>query len=147
MTGRCRRTGRPRFHIWGVRPRPPREGGNAAILMLAGAGLVMVLLIGLADLASYFIARTRAQTAADSAALAAVAELIPSIGEDPEGKAEEYANANGAELLECSCSMGTSIAEVRVAVPVRLTLKGLAGKQSVEARAKAEIALPAGSRG
>lgn len=112
--------------------------------MLAGAGLVMVLLVGLADLASFFIARTRAQTAADSAALAAVAELIPTIGEDPEGKAEEYANANGAELLECSCSIGTSIAEVRVAVPVRLALRSLGGMQSVEARAKAEISMPAG---
>ena len=142
MTCRLRRTGRPTFHFWGVGPRPPREGGNAAILMLAGAGLVMILLIGLADLASFFIARTRAQTAADSAALAAVAELIPSIGEDPEGKAEEYASANGAKLLECSCSMGTSVAEVRVAVPVRLTLKRLGGMQSVEARAKAEISMP-----
>jgi secretion/DNA translocation related TadE-like protein len=126
------------------RKGPDCEGGNSAIVMLAGAGMVMVLLIGLADLASYFIARTRAQTAADSAALAAVAELIPSIGEDPEAKAEEYANANGAKLLECSCSMGTLIAEVKVAVPVKLALRSLGGMRSVEARAKAEISMPSG---
>lgn len=144
MIGERRTTGRPNLHRLRAGRGSILERGNAAILMLAGAGLVMVLLVGLADLASFFIARTRAQTAADSAALAAVAELIPTIGEDPEGKAEEYANANGAELLECSCSIGTSIAEVRVAVPVRLALRSLGGMQSVEARAKAEISMPAG---
>jgi secretion/DNA translocation related TadE-like protein len=115
------------------------EEGNASIVILGGAGLVMLLLVGLADLASFFLARTKAQTAADSAALAAVAELIPTIGEDPQGKAAQYAGANGAELLECSCSMGSTVAEVTVAVPIRLTLHRM---QAVHARAKAEISLP-----
>ena len=115
------------------------EDGNAAIVMLGGAALVMLLLVGLADLASFFLARTKAQTAADSAALAAVAELIPAIGEDPEGKAEEYATANGAKLVECACSTGETVAQVTVAVPVRLTLVPM---EFVQAKAKAEIALP-----
>ena len=82
-----------------------RRRGNAAIVMLSGIAFLMVLLVGLTDL-RLFIARTKAQTAADSAVLAAVAELIPVIGEDPEGNAEEYAEANGARLLECVCEMG-----------------------------------------
>lgn len=116
-----------------------RESGNASIVMLGGAALVMLLLVGLADLASFFLARSKAQTAADAAALAAVAELIPTIGQDPQGKAEEYAQANGAEFVACSCSTGSAVAEVTVAVPVQLTLSSM---RSVQARAKAELALP-----
>ena len=119
--------------------RSKAEDGNSAIVILGGAGLVMILLLGLADLASFFLARTKAQTAADAAALAAVAELIPAIGEDPQGKADQYASANGAEVIECSCSIGSTIAEVTVAVPVRLTLHPM---PVVQARAKAEISLP-----
>ena len=115
------------------------ERGNAAVVILGGAGLVMLLLVGLTDLASFFLARTKAQTAADAAALAAVAELIPSIGENANGKAEQYAAANGGDLVECSCSMGSSVAQVTVAVPVRLTLHSM---RTVTASAKAELSMP-----
>ena len=115
-----------------------QESANASILMLGGAALVMLLLIGLSDLASFFLARSKAQTAADAAALAAVAELIPTIGEDPQAKAEEYASANGAELVRCACSMASDVVEVTVVVPVHLTLRTV---DAVHARAKAEIAL------
>ena len=61
------------------------EHGSAAIAPLVAVAIVMVMLAGQGDLTSFFIARTRAQTAADAAALAAAAELIPGIGTDPVG--------------------------------------------------------------
>lgn len=109
------------------------------LMMMGSVGIAMLLLLGLGDLSAYLLARSAAQTAADSAALAAVAELIPEIGEDPEGKANEYARANGAELIECRCSMGSSVAEVVVAVPVRMNLERLSGVHDVRANAKAEV--------
>ncbi|MGQ0680443.1 MAG: pilus assembly protein TadG-related protein [Actinomycetota bacterium] len=121
------------------------ESGNVTLVMLAGVGIVMVLLLGLGDLSAYLLARTTAQTAADSAALAAVAELIPEIGGDPEGKAKQYARLNGAQLVSCSCSMGSNAAEVVVAVPLKMSLERLSGIKQVRAASKAEIHLPSGS--
>lgn len=121
------------------RTRQPAETGNAGLIMVAGVGLVMVLLLGLGDLSAYFVARTRAQTAADAAVLAAVAELVPGIGVDPQAAAGRYASANGARLVQCRCPMGSSAAEVIVSVPVRLSLKPVSGITQVRAGARAEI--------
>jgi secretion/DNA translocation related TadE-like protein len=115
------------------------ERGSVAIASLAGMALVMVLLAGLGDLASFFIARTRAQTAADAAALAAAAELIPGIGTDPISQAREFASANGGRLVGCQCRLGTSEAIVTVAVPVRFTLQRIGSITDVRARAQAEV--------
>jgi hypothetical protein len=60
--------------------------------------------------------RARAQTAADSAALAAVAESSPYGQGLHEKAAVDYAHANGAELLECLCRAGATAAQVRVEV-------------------------------
>lgn len=60
--------------------------------------------------------RSRAQTAADSAALAAVAESSAYGRGLHEPAAREYAHANGAELLECLCETGATAAQVRVQV-------------------------------
>lgn len=120
-----------------------RESGNITLVMLGSVALAAVLLLGLGDISAYLLARTKAQTAADSAALAAVAELIPEIGIDPQAKADEYASANGAQLIECRCAMGSSVAEVVVSVPVRMSLKGLSGVTDVRAEAKAEVRRPA----
>ena len=118
--------------------------GNASIAVLGGIAMVMVFALGLTDLAVFFLARTRAQTAADSASLAAAAELIPGLGGEPEAKAEEFASANGARLLECRCELGSGVAEVAVAVPVRMTLSVLSGVKEVEAESRAEITSPPG---
>lgn len=120
------------------------QGGNASIAVLGGIAMVMVFALGLTDLAVYFLARTRAQTAADSASLAAAAELIPGLGGEPEAKAEEFAAANGARLLECRCELGSGVAEVSVAVPVRMTLTALSAVKEVQAQSRAEITSPSG---
>lgn len=121
------------------------DSGNVSIAMLGGTAIVMVLLVGVADLAVFFLARSRAQTAADSAALAAAAELIPAIGIDPKGKANEFASANGATLLSCECAMGTDTATVRVSVPVAMMLPGLSEMTEVTADSRAKINLAAAS--
>jgi secretion/DNA translocation related TadE-like protein len=102
----------------------------------------MVMTAGLGDLASFFLARTRAQTAADASALAAAAELIPGIGTDPLGKADEFASANGAELVACDCSLGSAEVVVTVAVPVHLSLGRVGGIHEVKAHARAQVLSP-----
>ena len=121
------------------------DHGNASVAVVGGMAMVMVFLLGLSDLAVYFIARTRAQTAADSASLAAAAELIPGIGEDPEGKAREFADANGASLVTCDCDPGGKVAQVSVAVPVNMTLPAFSVVKEVKAHSRAEITLPGSS--
>lgn len=120
--------------------RPFRsERGNAAIVSLVGMVLVMMMLSGLGDLASFFIARTRAQTAADAAALAAAAELIPGIGADPVSQASQFASKNGGRLVGCECRLGESDVVVTVAVPVRFVLMRMGPMTDVRARARAEV--------
>lgn len=60
--------------------------------------------------------RTRAQTAADAAALAAVYESGPYGSAEPERVARDYARLNGARLMECDCIAGASEMEVEVAI-------------------------------
>jgi len=122
---------------------PQADHGNASIAVVGGVAMILVFALGLSDLAVFFIARTRAQTAADSAALAAAAELIPGLGTEPEAKAEEFATANGARLTGCRCALGTSVAEVSVAVPVTLTLSAFSDLTEVRARSRAEVVSPA----
>ncbi len=125
----------------GLKPRS--DSGNASVALVGGVAMVMVFALGLTDLAVFFLARTRAQTAADSAALAAAAELIPGLGTEPEGKAREFAEANGAKLVGCDCALGSGVAEVSVSVPVKMTLSGLSDVREVKARSRAEVASPA----
>ena len=127
----------PRSRLWSA------DRGNASVAVVGGAAVVMVFLLGLSDLAVYYMARTKAQTAADSASLAAAAELIPGIGEDPEGKAREFAAANGAELTACDCAPGGSVVQVTVSVPVSMSLSALSDLKEVKANSRAEINLSA----
>jgi secretion/DNA translocation related TadE-like protein len=128
-----------------VRGLSKLDHGNASVAVVGGMAMIMVFLLGLSDLAVYFIARTRAQTAADSASLAAAAELIPGIGEDPEGKAREFADANGANLVACDCAPGGTVAQVSVTVPVKMTLSAFSDLKEVTANSRAEITLPGSS--
>ena len=60
--------------------------------------------------------RVRAQSAADAAALAAVAESGPYGGGDPEIAATEYSRLNGARLVACACSSGATAMQVEVMI-------------------------------
>jgi Flp pilus assembly protein TadG len=60
--------------------------------------------------------RSRAQLAADAAALAAVSESVPGGGGRHEATARAFAEANGAYLLECECRPNATYAQVTVAI-------------------------------
>ncbi|MGH2817942.1 MAG: D-alanyl-D-alanine carboxypeptidase family protein [Actinomycetota bacterium] len=83
--------------------------GISCLLALLSAGFAV-------QLSHVSTLRFRAQTAADSAALAAVAESSAYGGGLHEKAARTYAHANGAELLECLCQAGATAAQVRVEV-------------------------------
>ncbi|MCA1840385.1 MAG: Rv3654c family TadE-like protein [Actinomycetota bacterium] len=115
------------------------QRGSAAVLVLAGALVTMVLLLGLGDLGVFLISRNRAQTAADAAALAAAQELLPGSAAEPASQAARFALKNGAKLLSCRCAPGDRQAVVEVSVPVRFSIvKGL-GVTEVRAKALAEV--------
>jgi Flp pilus assembly protein TadG len=84
-------------------------GGIASLLALLSAGFTT-------QLSHVSELRSRAQTAADSAALAAVAESTTYGHGLPEISARRYAQANGAELVECLCRVGATAAQVRVEI-------------------------------
>ena len=84
--------------------------GCLALLMTAALGLGIALVGGAAT------RDARAQTAANAAALAAVAESAPGGSGQPEAQARRFAAANGARVVECVCTPGSSAMQVRVAV-------------------------------
>ena len=86
---------------WRRRPTGTRdEGGAATVLVLAMAGVLMFVLVGLSAASGLVSAQRRAQSAADLAALAGAAAV-------PDGaagcdEAERISTANGAALAACS---------------------------------------------
>jgi secretion/DNA translocation related TadE-like protein len=120
-------------------------GGERGSVSIVAAGLMVVALIlamGAADLARVLTAASRAQTAADAAALAAAQELaLGSPGSGPADLAAEYADRNGAGLTRCSCEAGTTEATVTVLVEVGSLLL-LPGSRVVTAQARAVVEVP-----
>jgi secretion/DNA translocation related TadE-like protein len=117
------------------------QRGSVSILMVAGAALLSLTSLAVADIGSMLLARGRAQQAADAAALAAVVRQAPVLhqGDDPEGAAREVAAHNGATLLSCECEVGTTDSTVEVQITARLVfLKGWFGR-SVRATARAHL--------
>jgi hypothetical protein len=68
------------------------------------------------DVTTTYVQRTRAQTAADAAALAAVAESTPYGSGDPRAAAERFAALNDAVLVRCLCEPAATAVQVTVAV-------------------------------
>ncbi|MEO7803998.1 MAG: Rv3654c family TadE-like protein [Actinomycetota bacterium] len=120
------------------------DRGSAAIALMGAVAFVMVIVAGLGDLAIFTVARSKAQTAADAAALAAASEQVPGIGRDPVGLARRFAAANGARLVSCSCPLGAKETQVTVQVPVKFLLIGAIANGSVGASARAEMNLDSG---
>jgi len=117
------------------------ERGTISIVMAAGALVLAVLSLGVADLGSMLAARAKAQAAADSAALAAAVRLTPVLGQagDPAEAASEEAHANGATLVSCACSPGDTTATVEVEVAPRIVFLAAWRARPVHATAKAVI--------
>jgi secretion/DNA translocation related TadE-like protein len=119
------------------------QRGSVSVTLAAGILVVLVVTMGIADVGRVLVARSRARTAADAAALAAADELGLPTGRDPAELAAEYAMRNGATLTACACNVGTFQADVAVTVPVGDLLL-FPGARDAVARARAVVDLPAG---
>lgn len=119
------------------------ERGSAAVLLLAVAGLVLLLALGVADAGIAFSGRLHAAAAADAAALAAAPVTFRPFGAtgSPAAEARRLAGANGAVLTKCSCPVDRTWRPrvVEVAVERRVELIGL-GAITVRASSRAEFA-------
>ena len=119
------------------------QRGSVSVLLAASILAVLVLVLGVTDVGRVLIARSKARTAADAAALAAADELALPTGADPAVLAAEYATRNGADLTACTCTTGTFEAVVMVEVTTGDLLL-FPGVRVVVARARAVVDLPGG---
>ena len=120
------------------------ERGSVSLVVAAAVGMALIVTMGAADVGRALIARSRAEAAADLAALAAAQELALPSGTEPAQLATDYAARNGARLVSCECAEGTYEATVRVVVPARGFLLPLADRDVVGI-ARAIVDLPAES--
>jgi secretion/DNA translocation related TadE-like protein len=91
------------------------EGGSATLLVVAMAGVLMLLGSALAVVAAMVVAHRAAQSAADLAALAGARDVA--IGRDGCAGASQIADANGARLTHCTVSGRVVDVEVMVNGP------------------------------
>lgn len=110
--------------------RQPREEGAATVLVVAMAGVLMFVLIGLSAISGLVTSQRRAQAAADLAALAGAASAMA--GEDACVQAARIASANDAQLDSCADTGGDVVVQVRVPGP---TWSGRLVRVSAAARA------------
>lgn len=121
-------------------PRPASDRGSITLLSAAMLAALVVLAMGAADVARVLHAASRAQTAADAAALAAAQELALPSGSVPRELASDYAQRNDATLISCTCEPDTTEAVVEVEVPVGVLLL-FADDRTVIGRARAVVGL------
>ena len=101
------------------RDRASRERGATTIVVIGVFVLGLALMLGATRLGVAMLARARAETAADAAALAAADTLA--LGGDVAAATDQaaaIAAANGARLIACVCSGRFATATVAVDVPV-----------------------------
>lgn len=111
------------------------EAGSAALLVLAGGGLAMLLAsVVLLTVADLVVTRGQAQLAADAAALAAMGATSDSAAAQ---LAARLARHNGGELIDC-CGGRAHRRQVEVQIPPRSRLLALA-VPAVRARAAAGL--------
>lgn len=105
-----------------VGPSALHERGSISLVVAFGLCLLALLALGIADLTRLADARTRTQTAADAAALAALQQMVRPItgAPSPAEEATRFASANGADLVACACVEGSleATVEVRRSVPL-----------------------------
>jgi secretion/DNA translocation related TadE-like protein len=118
-----------------------REHGSVSIVAAVTIAVLASLTMGCADLARALVAVAKADTAADAAALAAAQEIALPSGSEPASVAADYAERNGATLVECSCDPGASEAVVAVEVQVGPMLI-VPGDRTVTAQARAVVGSP-----
>ena len=110
------------------------EQGNVSVIALSGVGLALVLCLGVARVGSAAVLQSRADNAADAAALAGADALALALGDTSRAAADAARSAasdNGALLVTCSCS--GDVAEVAV------EMVGAVGRAHGHARAEVDL--------
>ena len=120
-----------------IKKRSRSERGSVTVVTAALLLLLAVLALVMADLVRALTSKSRAQIAADAAALAAAQELVVNAGGNAARVAAAYARENGALLESCDCATGSQ-AVVTVRVPFRTWFFGRSLSVSATARAVAE---------
>jgi secretion/DNA translocation related TadE-like protein len=118
------------------------DDGVVSVLMLSLLALAALLCLAVADAANVLLARARAQTAADAAALAAAAVQwrVSASSGDPTLRAQEVAEANGAQLESCACALRDEAAVVTVSIATRIRMLGVApGRVRATASARVDV--------
>jgi hypothetical protein len=128
----------------GPDPGPDRtQDGTASLvfpMVLWVAALVAIVTV---DIGAYLVAAARAQSLADSAALAAVSADVPGTrGGTPVAEADRVVSAVGGWLEMCDCTPGSERATVTVSVPVPGLVLPTLGASRVAADASALLAPP-----
>ena len=99
------------------------EAGSALVMVGVGFAAAVMALVLVINVGAYFLAASRAQDAADAAALAAaqVADPHGRTPGSPRAAAAQVAAAAGGRLLDCDCRRG----QTEVTVSVRMSVGGL----------------------
>jgi secretion/DNA translocation related TadE-like protein len=112
------------------------ERGSASIFVLVGAALLLLIGLSVAVRTTAVLARHRAESAADLAALAGAAQI--GVSSNPCSAAQEIARANRARLVDCRADVddsgrsGTVITQVEVDVSFAVI-----GRRTVRCAARA----------
>jgi hypothetical protein len=119
---------------------PGTDRGASSLLVVAAAGLAVVLAALVIDVGLLVAHRLRVAAAADAAALAAAPVTFRRFGAaaDPRSEAAAIARQNDAVLVSCVCGINTSLAtrSVRVVVAADIDLVFF-GRQRVTAESAA----------
>lgn len=119
--------------------KPRDQRGGAIPLLMVSLALMSLMCLAFADATGVIVARARASTAADAAALAAAVAQWPhlDITENPQEAATSVASANGATLEVCECPVRGETA--RVVVYIDPPMRILRSFIRVRAQAKAKL--------
>jgi len=91
------------------------ESGNVSMIAIAGVGLALVLCLGVAKVGGAVVLQSRADSAADAAALAAADALaLGSTSSAATDAGRAAAAANEARLESCTCSGDAAEVVVRI---------------------------------
>jgi secretion/DNA translocation related TadE-like protein len=109
-----------------VTPGYRADSGSASVWVLACSALVLLIGVATSMRTAAVLARHRAESAADFAALAAAGRI--GVGGDSCAAAAALAAANGAALVRCRTNLGpdgrTGIVDVSISLAVRLPVLG-----------------------
>lgn len=118
-----------------------RDDDGTAVLLLAPALVAVAMLaVAVVDVAAYLVAASRAQAAADAAALAAVTARDHPMGAgEPAARAGRVADEADGRLERCDCHTRGRPVEVEVSVEVHAAVITRFAGSRVHAVARAEL--------